>query len=185
MTCWPCGCCSPLPGRTPHEARSNFLGPLQRVLSCLTGAQLYYRQAPVGESEALLVSDDPVALRCRGGAVLKLSIGHRYTLVETDERQLGPWKATTRAYLYRLDDGEGQEQVSWHWHPSGRSRFDRPHLHVGAGHLAGRHLPTGRVSIESVVRLLLGEMDVVSRRSDWVQVLDDAEGNFLAYRTWG
>jgi hypothetical protein len=108
------------------------------VLSCITDAQLYYRQAPVGESEALLVSDDPIVLRRRGGGALRLSIGHRYTLVETDERELGPWKASTRAYLYRLDDGDGREQVSWHWHPSGRSRFHRPHLHVGGGPHGGQ-----------------------------------------------
>jgi len=109
----------------------------------------------------------------------------RYVLVQHPQR--GPWKASTRGYRYRIEV-HGRELVSWHWHPGARSREERPHLHVAAGPLAGLHLPTERVSVEGVFRLLLGEMDVqptTAHRDDWPQVLDDAQQAFELWRTWG
>ena len=50
------------------------------------------------------------------------------------------WHVSTAGYLYRLDDVEGNELVSWHWHTATK---DYPHLHVGSGVLDKRtHLPT-------------------------------------------
>lgn len=47
----------------------------------------------------------------------------------------------------------------------------------------GLHLPTGRVSIEAVVRFLIQELDGEPRREDWEEVLDDAERPFIEHRT--
>jgi hypothetical protein len=46
------------------------------------------------------------------------------------------------------------------------------------------HLPTGRVSVESVLRLLLHDLGVTARRDDWGEVLDDAEPRYLTHRRW-
>jgi hypothetical protein len=46
------------------------------------------------------------------------------------------------------------------------------------------HLPTGRVSIEAVVRFLIEDLDVVPRRRDWSAVLDRHEEAFRRSRTW-
>lgn len=42
----------------------------------------------------------------------------------------------------------------------------------GRGGRRRAHLPTGRVSVESVLRLLLHDLDVTPRRDDWREVLD-------------
>jgi hypothetical protein len=112
-------------------------------------------------------------------------VRHEYALVETDDPERGPWKVETRAYFYRLDDADEHEIVSWHWHPRGRSREQRPHLHVKHSQLTGVHVPTGRVSVESVLRMLLAELDVRPCRPDWATVLDSAEAAFRRWRTWG
>ena len=82
---------------------------------------------------------------------------------------------STRAYRYEVNDAQGQELLAYHWHPLGKSRWKRPHLHVSDGPLAGLHLPTSRVSLESLLRLLLAELEVRPLRNDWPAVLDVAE----------
>jgi hypothetical protein len=45
-------------------------------------------------------------------------------------------------------------------------------------------LPTGRVSIEAVVRFRIEDLDVVPRRPDWDRVLERHEQAFREARTW-
>jgi len=47
-----------------------------------------------------------------------------------------------------------------------------------------RHLPTGRVALEVVVRLLVAEFDVPPLRRDSRTVLRRGEERFKAWRTW-
>ncbi len=171
-----------MPGRTPAEAREAFLAPLRCVLSCLTLAQLFV-SAPA-EVEALRLSED--RLRVTSAALsgdLHFRLRHQYRTVEDRDQPAASWHVSTVAYDYRLGRGDGSELVSWHWHPS--TPFRAPHLHVATGAIGRRtHLPTGRVSVESVVRLLLTDLAVPSRRDDWPTVLDQAEGPFVRYRRW-
>ena len=66
---------------------------------------------------------------------------------------------------------------------------DLPHLHVTsqAGTAAitrKQHIPTGRVSLESVVRFAIAELGVRPIRDDWGRVLDAGQAAFDARRTW-
>lgn len=62
-------------------------------------------------------------------------------------------------YRYRLDVGDGRELISYHWHPETPPDF--PHLHLGHAAavqwaaLTEAHIPTGPVTSEDVVRLLI------------------------------
>ena len=85
--------------------------------------------------------------------------------------------------LRPLDEAE-RELIAWHWHPE--SRVVRPHLHIEADPLTHKiHLPTARITIESVLRLLLDELGVSRTRADFAQVLDGSEQPHLDHRTWG
>ncbi len=102
----------------------------------------------------------------------------------------GPWKVTVAAYDYVFSDVTGRELVAYHWHPGGASHVDSPHLHLGvatgishAG-LREAHLPTGRVSLESIVRLAIEAFGVRPLRADWRRVLDQGEAAFNRRRTW-
>jgi hypothetical protein len=141
-------------GRTPAQARERFLAPLRRCLSCITNAQIIVSAiGKPGEPEALTLSQDPVRVRTRHNIVYQLRLRQQFHLVLEGR----DWRVTTDAYQYRLDDGTGLELASWHWHPS--TGNPHPHLHVtGAPAGGGTHLPTGRVSIESVLRLLLVDL---------------------------
>lgn len=96
----------------------------------------------------------------------------------------GPYRCSTTRYLYGLDDESGQEVLSYQWHPDSRSPITWPHLHLAAGaevahlHVARAHLSTGRVSIEQVLRLAIGELGVEPLRDDWSDVLDRTHGHY-------
>jgi hypothetical protein len=175
-----------LAGRNPHEALDAFIGPLQRAVSCVTRAQVYVRPPRPDEVQALTISEDPVTLGTTGdpGARLRLSIQQQYQLVEVDDPERGPWKVSTRAYRYEVAEAQGLELLACHWHPAGKSRWKLPHPHVSGGRLHGMHLPSSRVSLEALLRVLLAELEVRPLRADWVAVLDAAEQAFADYRTW-
>jgi hypothetical protein len=151
---------------------------LQRSVSCVTPSILY-RSHETGARQALTLADDPVRLASTYGSreALQLSVIHQYEAVRQDRT----WRISSRAYYYRVDGPDGVERLSWHWHPA--ATFKRPHLHVAALNRR-RHLPTGRVSLEAVLRLLLAEFDVRPQRPDWDAMLAAGEEAFERSRTW-
>lgn len=171
-----------MPGRTPDQARTAFLGPLYRALSGVTRAQFFYRPHAPGETEILTLSESPLELGSDRLGRLGVALDQQYVLVETEGRASDRWKVSTRAYRYRIDGDGGSEMASWHWHPEVGP--PRPHAHVQHGPLAGLHLPTGRVSIEGILRFLIVELGVPPLRDDWQEVLDVAQEEFEGYRTW-
>lgn len=153
-------------GRTPHDAFQNFIQPLQRSLSCVTGTVLFVREGgyhPRDEPYALTIGA-PVRIGGPHGTHFGLSVDQQYRLVEY-EGPRGPWKVSTIAYEYALlTDVDGDEIVAYHWHPRGRSPITTPHLHVAAGAGVARrdvrdaHLPTGRIALEgALIRLIQRE----------------------------
>lgn len=90
-------------------------------------------------------------------------------------------------YAYEILDLAGQEFLSYHWHPAGLSHVTEPHLHLSSRlrpvevastgrvphelSLADLHVPTGRVELADVVRLLIRELAVRPLRDDWEAVL--------------
>jgi hypothetical protein len=174
-----------LAGRTRAAAVEAFLAPLRQVLTCVTRVQLYVSGSADG-LQSLTTPQDPVRLGTTGATAdrLSLSIQHQFEIVADKTPGRGPWKVSTRGYRYQLTDDAEREIGAWHWHPARRSRHREPHLHVTGGRLHGCHLPTGRTSLEEIIRLLLAELAVEPLRHDWVQVLEATEAAFREWRTW-
>jgi hypothetical protein len=176
-----------LPGRTAENADNALLEPLRRALSCVTNAELYVSPASSEDARALKMRVDPLRLQSSevpGGLLLRLR--QQFRSVRDPGAPRGErWHVSTVAYDYRINRADsGSELLSWHWHPTTGVPF--PHLHVAADALSRRvHVPTGRVSIEAVVRMLLGELGVSPKRPKWEQVLAASERPFLKYRRWG
>ena len=177
-------------GRTPPEAVQNFVDPLQEALGCITRAPV--RAGGYGPPDVLhdiiLGTGDPVPLR--GGSGLSLTVRMRYRIVRA-EGERGPWKVSTAAYEYTFTGVDGREVLAYHWQPGGASHVDSPHLHLGAGsgiadpRLASAHLPSGRVSLESIVRLAIEAFGVTSLRGrEWPTILERGERAFNAWKTW-
>jgi hypothetical protein len=173
-----------LPGRPAAQARAAFLAPLRRSLSCVTNAQLYVpaRKRP-GEDEAILLSQDPLLLRSARVGDLQFVLGHQFQVIKDASKQ---WHVSTASYRYHLRDGDGRELLAWHWHPG--IGTDRPHMHVSLEPF-GRHahVPTGRISIEAILWLLLEDLQVKPVRgheTNWGEILTAAERPFVRHRRW-
>jgi hypothetical protein len=179
-----------LAGKTPREAVHAFLDPLGRSLRQFTLTPLnvsggYYVAA---EPHALTLGDGgPVTLG--GSSRLQISLSQRYRVIEAPEAS-GPWKVTTAGYFYAIADAEEREIVSFHWHPEGESYMVTPHIHLGPGaevghrSLADAHLPSGRVSIEQVLRLAVA-LGAEPLLEDWERELDRSQRLHEEWRQWG
>lgn len=113
-----------------------------------------------------------------------------YYRVEKAEGESGPWKVTTEAYQHALEDEDGREIIAYHWHPERGSAYNYPHLHIGTGigaslgEIHKRHFPTGRVSLEDVLRLVIKEFGAEPARADWEEVLEETQATYEVRRTW-
>jgi hypothetical protein len=141
-----------------------------------------------GRTHGLTLNNDvPVKLKCR--PVLMLRIGMLYEIVRTEAPDRPPWRVSTRAYAYEMQTASGELVWSYHWHPT--AAVPNPHAHLGHTQLAEdavlsqkAHHPTGRVSLESVIRACITEYGVTAQRDDWDKTLALREGDFQLYRSW-
>ncbi|MGH3529969.1 MAG: hypothetical protein ACRDQ6_22110 [Pseudonocardiaceae bacterium] len=127
----------------------------------------------------------------RGENRLHLSVALQYELIETDDRDHGPWKVSTRKYMYHVVTDDMTEVILFHWHPDGKSTQQGPHLHVGSSQLTHgsvvsrkTHVPTGRVALEAVLDLLIRDFGVVPLRLEWEAMLTEGQGKFEQWRSW-
>lgn len=126
-------------------------------------------------------------VRLRGRHDLWLIVSHGYRIVEATAGA-DRWRVTSAAYAYELVDERERTLLAYHWHPFGASYVKTPHLHIGSavttGQFMKRHLPTGRVALEEVIRFVIRELDVEPLESSWEEILTETEAEFLARRTW-
>lgn len=178
-------------GRTEYEAVHNFLTPIAKALDYITKivpdvSGGYY--ASTEPHVLMLAKGNPVPLA--GQYQLTLSLTHHYQISQgTGDR--GPWRVTTRGYQYSFDDAStGHEIISFQWHPDQRNAVQFPHLHIGYGSgvtfggLIKSHVPTGRISIEAMVRFAINELKVTPRRDDWEETLMTSLAHDDANQTW-
>lgn len=173
-----------MPVRTPREAVDAFLTPLRQAISCVTNAQLAGGFEP-GEIHGLIFRPTESGyIRLSGSPSLRFRLLHQY---EVTEGKTG-WEVHTRAYTYQLQVADGQEIVIYHYDPRPGSKVKTPHLHVRGLEkpffLGKVHFPTGRVSLEAVLRCAIEELGVQPQRSDWKAVLEETEGEFQSKKSW-
>ena len=187
-------------GRDPAEALQNFIQPLRQALHCVTAAPLSVPDVrgktprPAIEYSAAVGAGLPVQLQ--GQHRLRLQVGHVFRLIETDDVDRGPIKAQTVRYQYVVNTNDNQELFAYHWAPAaGESGRTFPHMHIGSLVTAGSaflpktfsrlHIPTSRVSLESVIRFLIEELEVepIIEREKALTQLVQSEAAFHRYRT--
>jgi hypothetical protein len=180
-----------LPGRTCREAVDAFLTPLQDTLACVVKAKITLSEGgynTAGRIHGLTLNRDQ-AVKLRGPKQLLLRVQMNYEIVPVEEPGRPPWRVTTHAYNYEVQNSSGEGVVSYHWHPKGKVKG--PHIHLGHTQLAKDvvlhnklHLPTARMSLEGVVRHCIEELWVESLRDDWDPVLATRQADFETYRRW-
>lgn len=184
-------------GRTLKDAYKNYRDPLKRVISCVTDAVLIASVQP-NELEMeeiyslVLQSGDAVPLS--GDSRISISVSQQFSLIKDDRQDYGPYRVSTSAYSYVMEEIDGPEILAYHWHPRGVGK-GFPHLHLKSGAKVQRpeltrsrgessHIPTGRVAIEEFVRLLIECFNVPPRKSNWEDELKETKQKFDEFKNW-
>ncbi|MCZ6780719.1 MAG: hypothetical protein O7C73_03625 [Nitrospirae bacterium] len=126
----------------------------------------------------MLGTGERVSLKGEENIWITIIMGFR---VQEASGELGRWKVKTTSYYYYIGNGSG-ELVGYHWHAETTPHIWFPHIHV-RGKFKDVHLPTGRISIEEVLRLAINDFKVKAT-SDWEKVLLDNQRRFEKYRAW-
>lgn len=186
-----------MPRNNPRQAVDRYLEPFRAALGCIAHGTLVTtdeRHYVVDRVYSLVVNEtDPLALRTN--PYIALSAGQWFRVVQDDAIGYGPFRVHTVGYFYAFSTDAEQEVLNFQWTPEatqpGQKRF--PHVHVGRGLLGGnaqlfpetfhkKHIPTGRVSFESIIRFAIEELDVPPLRDDWSTVLERGQAEFDRYR---
>ena len=169
------------PHRTRRAAEQAFLDTFNQIASCVTLERVVLLEDPLRAVRGQLRFRASGRARLNGDADVWLDIRHVF-----DTSQVaGGWVLASRAYHYHAYLG-GQEIIAYHWHP-GVTGFAAPHAHfktlTNPVALWNAHFPTGRISLEEIVRLLVRELHVMPRPG-WERILDRTEQHFAQARSW-
>lgn len=176
-----------MPGKNPTDAYYAFQRPLQQDLSCISRDVLVASKGgrhDLNKVHGITPADGPVLITEDG---LHLDIGLQYSIIKTGESGKMAYRCTTKAYAYAILDAENHPLFAWHWHPFGNSRFVEPHSHpyaIDPRLPSGAHYPTGRISLEQVIRFAIDQLRVQPMRDDWDKVLSMNEARFELHRSW-
>ncbi len=180
--------------RNRDQALVEFQRQIGRVLNCITNAWVY--SAPIGADSYMLLSApaDHTPRPVRAGSFLRLRRGNETLFLQAYQQiqviDADNFRISTIRYFYIIWSSRQNERIiDWHYHRRRNGSF-QAHLHIrddadATNHyLINRHIPTGRVSLEDVVRFAIQEMNINSRDANWATVLDQTEAVFRADRTW-
>jgi hypothetical protein len=181
-----------LPGKTPAEAIEAFSAPLRDCLACVlppTAVVHAYGQKRGDQYLLTLLGHrgEPVPLGGPHGVGFRLA--HHYAVVPAGDPD-DPFRVRSLAYYYTITTARGREAIAYHWHPDseGADAAHYPHIHVRSYtqplNLSHKHPPTGRVSLEAVIRFLIDELGVDARRPNYAAILDQSEQAFKDWRHW-
>ena len=176
-------------GNSPSEAIENFLAPLGRVIGCVSNRWLVasaYVPYPLDHPRAVLFGgEDSSPVRCRDDLIL--DVAHYFRVVEAED-DAGPYRCQTLGYAYDFRHVDGPSVIAYHYHPGPDAAVQTPHAHVSQYtrpiNLSKVHLPTGRITLEAIVRLAIQEFGTTALRTDYDEVLQESEDAFNQYRDW-
>ena len=180
-----------VPAKTNTEARERYRRFLQKSLSVVDAHAIWLSQAVPGKTDLWTMRTEPsiVGLRKRTSEDrLYLRATQRFTY-DHHPAYPGERKVVTLDYAYTLSDSSDQrpELYSWQW----TEGVAEPHVHVGRGDpqlgsLGKRHIPTGRVAFEQVLKFAIEEHDVETAvpMAEATETLEDCLRRFVVFRSW-
>ena len=178
-----------------HLAVSRFVNDIQEALSCVTTERLSFAAYHPGKTHFIWLADENEPVQLKGRFRLTMAIALKYSVV-AHEKAEGGWKVRTAKYIYEITDSQGGPLFDFHWHPDGESRVTTPHMHIRPSikvaaeivdlyrAVTKAHIPTGRISLEDVLRFLVDELDVEPLRADWETVLSGTDERYRLWRSW-
>lgn len=169
-------------GKTAREAVRAFVEPLQAALVCFADGRVTTDTSALGKEGVLAVNRGEL-FRLNGDSPVWLSATMRYEVVKASGRQ-GPFKVSTRGWIYHLHGERRRRLIGYHWHPVSPSHAVHPHLH--AFEMGDKkHYPTGRVLFEDVLQLATEYGAEPRDAVRWQDVSAENREKFALGATWG
>jgi hypothetical protein len=173
-------------GKDSREAIEVFAHPIQQTLKCITSSFIGFGGAvsPFGKIGTLHFL--PEANAVLNGTKLRLFFSQRYESGQDSKRdQL--WRVRTRGYIYTVNECKNdsfREIFSYQWHPD--SKVVVPHVHFKEGEpmISKAHLPTGRISVESLVEFLIEDLGVKPASKNWKTTITHNRDQFERQGEW-
>lgn len=175
-------------GDDPFQALQHFAQPTRRALHCITQVPANAHGYEPGKIHVMTFPGHDIVPLARNDNQPRLMFLARqhYRVIETPDTQHGPWRVNIVGYMYTLQDRDGREIVSYHWHPDQRSPVTYPHLHIGIAAVGegasvsrravpGIHFPTRFIPLQDIIRLAITQFNVRPLRNDWEQVLRETD----------
>ncbi len=202
--------------KTEIAARQSYEKDLRLAISCLADVNLLTKWSKKYERWLLLVSqraskgdvtgqgslDDETGflmLKRKDGSKLFLELDQHVQVLKVNTDKGARYRVSTVRYIYAIWKSPDDCLVGWHYHPDLDVAF--PHVHVYdktdeaqkmAGckpfMLNGMHMPSGRVSLEEVIKFAIIELEVIpekKRAEDWEKILSETGDRFETNKTWG
>lgn len=169
-------------GNTPAGAVRNYLDPLRLAVSCVTRSVIQVGGGYQARTEPHILALGAIEpVRVRAAAPMCITIAEQYNILQHADR--GVWEVATAGYWYYLyeDADAARELIAYHWHPGGR--YSYPHVHPGhrmreaLGRKPALHLPTGLITMNDFLRMLIEEFDVRPLRSDWDDLIPRSQAD--------
>jgi hypothetical protein len=180
--------------RNRDLALIEYQRQIGRILNCIANTWVY--SAPSGADTYMLLSApaDQFPRPPRAGAMLRLRRGQEILFLQAYQRfqviDADSFRISTLRYFYIIWSSRPDERIiDWHYHRRQNGSFEA-HLHIRddarrTGHmLVGKHIPTGRLPLEDVVRFAVQELKIQPRDPNWQTILEQTEAVFRANRTW-
>jgi hypothetical protein len=190
-----------MPGNTAYEAYGAFVTPLASAISTVARTKITCSEGgkqKLGAVHTLYLGPVEGYIQLKSEALKNTGLDlefrgrMRYEIINCEPPEEHRYRVTTRWYAYSVRTSDGAAVFDYHWHPDGQSDESDPHVHWGHSQLnpegvlaKSQHWPSGRVTLESIIRRLIKELEVKPLCADWAEKLDEAEGPHLAHRTWG
>ncbi len=159
------------------------------ILNCVTHA--WTSSYSVSADEYVLVShnrSDPKS------SMLKMKKGRESYAIQAHQRikilDGHDFKVTTLKYFYIIwQPAKNERVIDWHYHRRKNDSFEshlhvRDDMHLTNHYLVDKHLPTGRVALEDVIRFAIEEIGIQPRDDNWKALLNQTEAAFKHKRTW-
>ena len=190
-------------GRDVVDAFNNFVAPMNETLGCMTSGRLGIKgrlNGRIGRPSSVIFNRGQSLVLARNDLEpIHFGAMHRFRCIEVADDERGLVKIESIEYWHSFDVFRGnvlRELFSFHWTPEllEGEGINEPHLHLKtpmihpdaplSNKTFGKfHIPTGRVSLESIVRFAIVDLNVVPRTPNWDATLKRNEQTFSAYRT--
>lgn len=180
------------------KAFVRYREPIERALGCIASERLTIpdRKGFSADRDYAILLNRNEIVRLAAPYPLYFYAMQRFQVVYDDAPVVeGPFRVHTQEYLYSFHDEEERELIAFHWTPNaaGSSQKSFGHFHIKSPMLAERtpikpgefskvHIPTERLSIESIVRFAIDELGATPRIPHWREVLEEGEQSFRLWK---